>query len=443
MAVYDRWHKMPDAGDEPCKCGSAKHPLYPSADHRQGDRWQVRWRDESKKQKKRNFAKKEGKNPDLHADAFDAKISAELDAGTYIDPTNGEITFEKYAEDWRKARTHGETTGINVEHMFRLHVYSDPDNHGRSRRGGPALGHHKIRDLAKRPSLCQQWIAGMKLDDSTKLKVIGNVSSVFGAALDDGLISRNPLQAKSVSRPVPEKREAIPLTLDELDALSLALRHLPGCKADCGQCDPSRYDILPYLGAVTGQRQGEMFAIDAEKDIDYLRRVIHVRRQVKIIRGKQVFAPLKNDKIHAVPLTDDAVVMLSEYVRQYPPAKVTLPWVKADGEPATFTLLLSRGPGLAMHRQMTNVRWKAALKRAGIATDRYHMMHVLRHTFASACLSAGISVRAVAEFLGDTEETVQATYSHMMPDDRERSRKAIEQFFKRPESGDRKASGAQ
>ena len=70
------------------------------------------------------------------------------------------------------------------------------------------------------------------------------------------------------------------------------------------------------------------------------------------------------------------------------------------------------------------------------------MMHVTRHTFASACLSAGISVRAVAEFLGDTEATVQETYSHMMPDDRERAWKAMERFFTQPEADGRKASGA-
>ena len=71
-------------------------------------------------------------------------------------------------------------------------------------------------------------------------------------------------------------------------------------------------------------------------------------------------------------------------------------------------LLLSRAPGLAMHRKMVNDQWKAALKRAGIPADRYHMMHITRHTFVSACLSVGISVRA-AEFIGDTEATVQAT----------------------------------
>lgn len=441
MAVYDRWHKKPTPGDIPCKCGSAKHPLYPSAKHKQGDRWEVRWRDDNKEQRHKHFTKKEGKNPEIHADAFDAKIAAELDAGTYVDPASGETTFEEYAESWRKARTHGETTGINVEHQFRLHVYSDPDNPGRSRRGGPALGHHKLRDLARRPSLSQQWIAGMKLGDSTKVKVVDRVSEVFSAAVDDGLIGRNPLHAKSVSRPDPDKHEAVPLTLGELDALSLALRHMPGCTKDCDRCDPSRYDILPYLGAATGERQGEMFAIDADKDVDFLRRVLHVRRQVKIIRGKQVFAPLKNDKVHSVPLTDDAAVLLSEYIRQYPPEPVTLPWIKADGEPMTFTLLLSRGPGLAMHRKMVNDRWKSALKRAGIPADRYHMMHITRHTFASSCLSEGISVRAVAECLGDTEATVQATYSHLMPDDTDRVRKAIGRFFTRDAGVRHEASG--
>lgn len=107
----------------------------------------------------------------------------------------------------------------------------------------------------------------------------------------------------------------------------------------------------------------------------------------------------------------------------------------------TFTLLLSRWPGLAMHRKMVNDRWHAALRRAGIPCDQYHKVHVARHTFVSACLSEGISVRAVAEFIGDTEATVQQTYSQMMPDDRERARKAIERFFARSADGERLEAG--
>jgi hypothetical protein len=45
-------------------------------------------------------------------------------------------------------------------------------------------------------------------------------------------------------------------------------------------------------------------------------------------------------------------------------------------------------------------------------------------------LSAGLSVRA-AEFIGDAEATVQATYSHLMPDDRDKARGAAAAFAAR------------
>ena len=59
-------------------------------------------------------------------------------------------------------------------------------------------------------------------------------------------------------------------------------------------------------------------------------------------------------------------------------------------------------------------------------------MHALRHTAASAWLSAGADIVAVAAWLGDTVETVYKTYAHLMPDADERERTAIDQFFRRP-----------
>lgn len=66
----------------------------------------------------------------------------------------------------------------------------------------------------------------------------------------------------------------------------------------------------------------------------------------------------------------------------------------------------------------------------------------MRHTAASAWLSAGVGVAAVASWLGDTEQTVLSTYAHFMPDDVERGRKAMDVFFQRcapdvPSAGER------
>ena len=52
MSVTDRWHKTyPRAGDEPCKCGTKKRPLFPTSEHLEGDRWQVRWKDPAGRQR--------------------------------------------------------------------------------------------------------------------------------------------------------------------------------------------------------------------------------------------------------------------------------------------------------------------------------------------------------------------------------------------------------
>ena len=69
MSVYDRWHKTrPGPGEEPCREHSrGRTKLYPTADHGKGDRWQVRWRDETGQQRKRNFAKRDGTDPERHA----------------------------------------------------------------------------------------------------------------------------------------------------------------------------------------------------------------------------------------------------------------------------------------------------------------------------------------------------------------------------------------
>jgi integrase len=58
---------------------------------------------------------------------------------------------------------------------------------------------------------------------------------------------------------------------------------------------PDRYQILVVLAVGCGLRQGEAFGLGVE-DVDFLRGIIHVRRQVKLIHSRQVFAPPKGGK---------------------------------------------------------------------------------------------------------------------------------------------------
>jgi integrase len=388
--------------------------LYPTASHGKGDRWQVRWRDESGKQRKRNFPKREGADPERHASAFDGKVKATLDDGSYVDPKDANTSFRVFAEDWRKTRTHDVTTAARIERELRLHVY-------------PFIGSRTLRELAKRPSLTQAWIVGMKLAASSKRQVIRDVSSVYVAAIDDGLIRRNPTQAQSVTRPKTDQKKAQPWLLAQVESMSRAL--------------PGRYAVLPYLGAGTGMRRGEMFGL-AVDDITFLGRrpVVHVRRQVRIVAGILCFATVKNDKVHDVPLSEALAPLLAEHIRQYPPRHVTLPWQTPEGDPVTFKLIVTRPDGRAMDATRFNEsHWWRAQEIAGITPQRTlgekrlpardQGMHALRHTAASAWLAAGVDIVSVAAWLGDTVKTVYETYAHLMPDADDRGRKAMNAFF--------------
>jgi hypothetical protein len=63
----------------------------------------------------------------------------------------------------------------------------------------------------------------MRLAPGSARLVIRDVPSVFIAAIDDGIVTRNPVQAKSVSRPKAPERKAQPWTLVLVDAMAAAL----------------------------------------------------------------------------------------------------------------------------------------------------------------------------------------------------------------------------
>lgn len=428
MAVYDRWHRDPRPGDEPCRCGTRRTPLYPAAGHLRGDRWQVRWRDPAGRQRKRNFALKVGSNPGLHADAYEAKVQRDLDRRDYVDPSAAEVTLHDYAEQWRLSRSHDTVTAGHLERRLRLHVYEAPATPGRTPRGGAAIGQLRMGALARQPSAVQAWIASMPLLASSARLVVGDVSAIFRAAMDDGIVGRDPTAAASVRRPAGRTRKARPWTPGQVDAMTAAL--------------PGRYAIIPRLGAGTGMRQGEIFGLAVE-DIRFLGRnpEIAVSRQVKLVGGALHFAPLKNRRPHAVPLAPSLAPRLARHLELYPAAEVTLPWHDLSdpgkhGKPATFRLVLTDGQGRALDRARFAGVWVPARRRAGIGAAAEegarpaNGMHALRHTYASAQLRAGVDVVRVAAWMGDTVGVVVKTYLHLMPGDSgDDGRAAVDAFF--------------
>ncbi|MBA9003779.1 tyrosine-type recombinase/integrase [Thermomonospora cellulosilytica] len=444
MAVYDRWHLShppegwddpdPEKRPQPCKCGRGRTKLYPTKVHGVGKRWQVRWdvidADGKRRQPKKNFSERYGDDPERHAEAFDAKVRADLDAGTYIDPELGKITLEQYAKRWRSSLA-SDPASLETIDKHLAHIY-DVEAGPRSRRapGSSPIGHRELGALAKSPSAIQQWVKsleGKNLAPGYIKAIATTLSTIFIAAIEDGRISRNPVQSPVVRLPTVPDREIVPWTLQMVEAARAEL--------DRRHESPAMVD----LGAAAGLRLAEVFAF-AEEDIQFLGkdRKILVRRQIKRIRDadgeyRLVFALPKGRKERTVPLSDTLARRLAEQIKKRKPVEVTLPWGRPDGKPRTYRLLFVKADGLPWYRQAFTHVWTAARKAAGAPPppDENGRFHGLRHTYASMVLAAGADILKVARWMGHTDPGFTLrTYAHFMPDVADVGRRGVDDFFR-------------
>jgi len=373
-----------------------------------GMRYRVRYIGPDGREKSESF-------PDKHkrdAQAFLAKVQSDIIQGTYIDPDAGRTTFRRYATMWLESATGDQNTRDRLEREFRLHVY-------------PVFGNRPMSTV--RPAALRAWVKGLDdagLAPSYRRVLFHDVSMVFNAAVDDRLILRNPFAAKTVHVPKSVPTKVIPWSTDRLAKF----------RAEVDE----RYRVAVDLGSGCGLRQGEVFGASPD-DIDPARPVLHVVRQVKVIRQRLVFALPKGGKVREVPLPDSVAARLREHAEQYPPVAVTLPWDTLHGEPRTVRLYLTDEDGEALSRNSFNVPvWKRAIRATGIENDRRNGMHVLRHTYASVLLDAGESIKALSLYLGHADPGFTLrVYTHLLPSSEDRTRRAIDRAFGyRPDTPD-------
>lgn len=170
-----------------------------------------------------------------------------------------------------------------------------------------------------------------------------------------------------------------------------------------------------------------MFGLAVE-DIDFLRRVVHVRRQVRIVRARLVFAPPKGGKERDVPLPDSVALRLSSHIAAFPAVTASLPWKVPDGKPVTVRLLFTTRERKPLNRNYVKTFiWKPALNEAAMPQTRENGFHALRHHFAGVLLSDGVDIRVLATYLGHTDPGFTLRiYAHPMPNAADRMRAAVD-----------------
>lgn len=368
-------------------------------------RYRARWTDPDGRERSRSFATKG------LAERFLTEVEHSKNSGSYRDPDAGRLTLSKYAAQWLAAQGFDAVTREGVELRLRLHVL-------------PALGDNRLDQLAARPSVIQAWVVALPLAPSTARKVFTHLNSIMRAAQLDGLIGRNP--CSGLKLPAVPDRTVRPWTRTQATAVRAALY--------------GRLRALVDAGVGLGLRQSELFGL-AVDELDFLRRSVHVRQQVKLVGGRAYFASPKGAKERTVPLASHTAEALAAHLAAYPAAEVTLPWWEPSNrvrhmKPHTAALLFATADGRPLHRAAFNSHvWRPAIKAAGLGAG--NGCHVMRHTYASTLIARGIDPRTVAGNLGHSDggALVLKTYSHVLPDADDRTRQALESAFSAEHDG--------
>ncbi|HEY5455272.1 MAG TPA: site-specific integrase [Acidothermaceae bacterium] len=318
------------------------------------------------------------------------------------------MSLAAYAAQWLEMQTSDESTREAQARRLRVHILPD-------------LGATPLAAL--RATQVQSWLRSKQitLAPSTVRVVFGTLSAVMASAVDDDRIAKNPCQAGSVRLPKRELKRIVPWSASQVALLHEAL--------------PDRYQAALIIAAGLGLRQGEVFGL-AVNDIDFLGGVVHVRRQVKIVGSRLVFALPKGHKTRSVPLSSYVARELAKHLVLFPPTEAALPWDTKSGELVRAKLVLTSREHRPLNRNYVNgAIWKPALRASGLPDTRENGMHAARHFFASTLLDGGTNVRALSEYLGHSDPGFTLrTYTHLMPASEDRTKRAVDGMFERLEN---------
>ncbi|MGI8681353.1 MAG: tyrosine-type recombinase/integrase [Mycobacteriales bacterium] len=241
---------------------------------------------------------------------------AAIEAGDWIDPSHGKITFRKYVEQhWWPSR-HLE---LSTKASYRSYL----DKHFL-----PFFGEMPMRTIL--PSAVQAWVtqavaSGLSARSVVKYHVM--LHSVFKRAVRDRVILHNPARETELPKVVSQRvriltPEEFSRVLDEL---------------------PTRYVPMVLTDIETGLRWGELIAL-RPTDIDFLRRtmtvhrvIIEVSRKVSPAGERMVVKHYpKDDEPRTLRISSDLVETLSRQVASLGLAPEQLLFSstgRADGNP--------------------------------------------------------------------------------------------------------------
>lgn len=236
------------------------------------------------------------------------------------------------------------------------------------------LGGVRVRDLT--PGRVEGMVKALcdaGLDPNNVRKVVAELANMLQSAVREGVIAQNP--ARLARRPRGRKKAIDPFTPAELSRIVAAA---------CGS--EELYAVA--LMAATGCRVGEAVALDVP-DFDPAAGTAFVTKTQHPEHGPG--PPKSPHSVRVIRVPADALPALVAAAGDYRCGPL---FRAADQRRTARRIALDFG---------------RLLRRLGLAPRNPHQ---LRHSVATAMVSAGVPIGDVAKYLGDVPDTIVKTYVH-------------------------------
>lgn len=228
-----------------------------------------------------------------------------------------------------------------------------------------------------------------KYSNSVIGKIYGLVNNTFKRAIRKNIIKYNFLDDKiEFCKPISSRKDK------KVRGLTVAEQKL-FISAVTSPDNIFKYKYQLLLSLFTGMRMGEINALDINKDIDFVNKQIHIRRT--ITKDKNDVAIIGDDTktkngVRHITMDSQVEYILREYIKnEYTPNRFNLLFYNEKSKNGVFTT------------GQVNMVFKRLCEAHNIAYGYDNNQHMLRHTFATRCIEAGMPANVLAKIMGHAD----------------------------------------
>lgn len=232
--------------------------------------------------------------------------------------------------------------------------------------------------------------------------IMSLMKQVFKAAVEDGYITKSPMDSNRVKNPSKTaSEERKPLTIDEQKDI---ISNIPNLS------DDSDRRFMAFL-MFTPMRPSEIYGLRWE-DIDFESNMIHIERALTFAEGRSFLDKTKTDKsTRSIPIDERLSKLLEPHQ-----------------ESGVVVCRNYRGKQGEYHTYQSSKRSWQRIKRE---IDVHGMTpYIGRHTFATNMSKAGVSMKTAMSMMGHTDERMLVRhYVHTDQDDLRVAAEAMSNFI--------------